>query len=119
MNSLTLTEAERLLVEWENMDRSDGHIWSEDERKECAEYLWERADLGLSFWKEWLEPAPKDVRERYIKLMGLLHNENIIDAEALRTELELMGKWGSKIILRRGREFAQFLRDAKSGDLNA
>lgn len=105
---LSLEEMETILREWESMD---GVKWDEDTRIACSAFV-ETSSLSFAEWKTYLIKVPDDVNGRYRKVMQLLLDKKRIDQAAFDAEMEAMAMFSPALLTRRGKEFADWYRNA-------
>lgn len=108
---LDIQKMHDILLQWENMEGG----WSNETREESIAFIYEYPH-DEQFWKDFLDPVPADILERYRKLIKMMLEEGLIDNEQAAIEESYVMKWGGKLLHRRGKQLAAELkvaRDAK------
>ena len=105
---MTIEEIDDVLVHWERLDGG----WDSEgvTRKECAELL-VSSDETVSSWKERLVKVPPDVDARYRNVVKRMLDAGLIDESEHDSELSVQHLFSPAEKLRRGKRFAEFIKN--------
>jgi predicted transcriptional regulator len=111
---MTLEEIDELLLYWEQLD--GGWDAGGETRRECIDVLADSVK-SLKEWKEVLVKIPTDLTLRYQRVLVKLEEEGLIDEAARYYELSVMHQFSPAMLVRRGRFFAETLKQYKESPL--
>jgi len=111
---MTLEEMEDLLLYWEQLD--GGWDAAGETRRECIDVLTDSTD-SLKEWKEKIVKMPADLTMRYQRVLVKLEEEGLIDEAARVYELSVMHQFSPAMLVRRGRFFAESLKQHRESPL--
>ena len=111
---MTLEEIDDLLLYWEQLDGG----WDAEgtTRRECIDVLTDSTQ-SLKEWKEKLIKVPADLTLRYQRVLVKLEEEGLIDEAARAYELSVMHQFSPAMVVRRGRFFAETLKQYRESPL--
>jgi hypothetical protein len=112
-SELSLDELQTILTYWQ--DTIDQRAFTEDELNECILAI-QQSGQSKEWWLEHLVRLPDHVEQRYRKVVGLLKEKQLIDQAAHDAELQAMAEFSPALMARRGKEFADWLRQPSGGN---
>ena len=101
-----LETIEAILHHWEQIEH---RTFNEEERTDCIDVII-RMKQPLLWWKGFLVEVKPDVKERYLRVVGMLRDKGLIDQAAHDYEVNVVDQFSPAELTRRGKDFADWYR---------
>ena len=95
-------------------ERLHGRL-SDADREEYAAMIGD-STLPKSAWETFLKPIPVDIKERYLKMLDILFQSKLIDAETVEGEKAIMREMSPAHLARNGEFLMNWYRAEKEVD---
>jgi hypothetical protein len=101
-----LETIDKIIQHWEKVEHC---TFNEDQRQECIDVIL-KINQPLAWWHTTLVEVKPDVKERYLRVVGMLKDKGLIDQAAHDYEVNVVDQFSPAELTRRGKDFADWYR---------
>ena len=101
---------------WKVYSKNSDGGWDEATEQDCIDVI-SRSTESYEWWQNCLVPVPKDIRNRYVKLIAMLKESKMLDADELQEEQHYLETFGGKLLAARGKLLSEQLKQFRNNQL--